>query len=94
MLLAADAYWLTIAVHDTHPRLPRIPAIPHDDGGRGLLMVMLLTEESGGRHTIEPTPEGGKHIVVHLPRPIVATDPLEPGGAAAERRIETHYPGR
>ncbi|MEV6985603.1 ATP-binding protein [Sphaerisporangium sp. NPDC051017] len=94
VLLAADAHWLTIAVHDTHPRLPRIPAAPNDDGGRGLLMVMLLTEEAGGRHTIEPTPEGGKHVVVHLPRPIVRADPREPGGVAADGRIKTHDAGR
>jgi serine/threonine-protein kinase RsbW len=67
--LAADRHWLTVAVHDTHPRLPRALATPHDGGGRGLRMVMLLTEEAGGRHTVEPTPTGGKHIVVHLPLP-------------------------
>ncbi|WP_220183007.1 ATP-binding protein [Sphaerisporangium album] len=66
--LAADARWVTVAVHDTHPRLPRALATPHDDGGRGLRMVMLLTEEAGGVHTVEPTAMGGKHIVVHLPR--------------------------
>ncbi|WP_214409507.1 ATP-binding protein [Sphaerisporangium fuscum] len=67
VMLAADAHWLTVAVHDTHPRLPRALATPYGDGGRGLRMVMLLTEEAGGRHTVEPTPGGGKHIVVHLP---------------------------
>ncbi|GAA3824667.1 hypothetical protein GCM10022226_51720 [Sphaerisporangium flaviroseum] len=67
VMLAADAHWLTVAVHDTHPRLPRALATPHDDGGRGLRMVMLLTEEAGGLHTVEPTACGGKHIVVHLP---------------------------
>ncbi|WP_248965552.1 ATP-binding protein [Sphaerisporangium perillae] len=67
--LAADVSWLTLAVHDSHPRLPRALATPYDDGGRGLRMVMLLTEEAGGRHTVEPTAGGGKHIVVHLPLP-------------------------
>lgn len=68
VMLAADARWLTVAVHDTHPRLPRALATSHDDGGRGLRMVMLLTEETGGQHTVEPTTGGGKHIVVHLSR--------------------------
>ncbi|GII65850.1 hypothetical protein Skr01_59350 [Sphaerisporangium krabiense] len=68
VMLAADRHWVTVAVHDTHPRLPRALASPRDDGGRGLRMVMLLAEEAGGRHSVEPTPGGGKHVVVHLPR--------------------------
>ncbi|MBB4703391.1 ATP-binding protein [Sphaerisporangium siamense] len=69
VMLAADRHWVTVAVHDTHPRLPRALASPRDDdGGRGLRMVMLLAEEAGGRHSVEPAPGGGKHVVVHLPR--------------------------
>ncbi|WP_203989394.1 ATP-binding protein [Sphaerisporangium rufum] len=67
VLLAADDWWLTVSVHDASPRLPRALTVPYGDGGRGLRMVMLLAEDAGGRHTVEPTLEGGKHIVVHLP---------------------------
>ncbi|MEU5609831.1 ATP-binding protein [Streptomyces sparsogenes] len=59
---------LRIGVTDSHPRWPkRLPAAPHQDSGRGLLIIRSLAAESGGEVSVIPTPEGGKTVWIALP---------------------------
>lgn len=59
---------LWIGVTDDHPRWPkRLPAAVQQDNGRGMVIVRLLTAESGGQVTVEPTAAGGKTVWITLP---------------------------
>jgi hypothetical protein len=67
--------WLRVAVEDCHPYRPRAldsdPLHEHT-GGRGLLLVKMITLESGGVCDVEQTGNGGKLIWVALPLPRLA----------------------
>jgi two-component sensor histidine kinase len=67
--------WLRIAVEDSHPYRPKaLDADPNQEhiGGRGLLLVKVITSESGGVCDIEQTGAGGKVIWAALPLPVVS----------------------
>ncbi|WP_314174484.1 ATP-binding protein [Streptomyces winkii] len=65
--------WLRIAVEDSHPYRPKA-LVNHPDqehiGGRGLLLVKMITSEAGGMCDIEQTGTGGKVIWAALPVPV------------------------
>lgn len=68
--LTEEAGDLVIAVHDRHPRMPRVLTQPHADhiGGRGLLLVQRLATEEGGATVMTPDLDGeGKTVTVRLP---------------------------
>jgi anti-sigma regulatory factor (Ser/Thr protein kinase) len=70
LTLTEEAGDLVIAVHDRHPRMPRVLAQPHADhiGGRGLLLVQRLAAEEGGATVMTPDLDGeGKTVTVRLP---------------------------
>lgn len=72
--------WLRIAVEDGHPYRPKaLDADPGQEhtGGRGLLLVKLITAEAGGVCDVEQTGTGGKVIWAALPLPVVSA-PLPP----------------
>jgi anti-sigma regulatory factor (Ser/Thr protein kinase) len=59
---------LEIGVTDSHPGRPRqLPAATQQDGGRGLLIIRCLADESGGEVFVTPTAEGGKTVWIALP---------------------------
>ncbi|WP_055551465.1 ATP-binding protein [Streptomyces sp. NBRC 110028] len=59
---------LEIGVTDSYPRRPqRLSADPHQDNGRGLVIIGCLAAESGGEVFVIPTAEGGKTVGVALP---------------------------
>jgi anti-sigma regulatory factor (Ser/Thr protein kinase) len=67
--------WLRVAVEDSHPYRPKALEIcPHheDTGGRGLLLVKLLTAEAGGVCDVEVTATGGKVVWAALPLPVTS----------------------
>jgi anti-sigma regulatory factor (Ser/Thr protein kinase) len=67
--------WLSIAVEDSHPYRPKaLDADPDQEhtGGRGLLLVTVITTESGGHCDIQQTGTGGKVIWAALPLPPVS----------------------
>ncbi|OEU92241.1 hypothetical protein DB35_07720 [Streptomyces abyssalis] len=67
--------WLRIAVEDSHPYRPKaLDADPDQEhtGGRGLLLVKMITAESGGVCDVEQTGTGGKVIWAALPLPVVS----------------------
>lgn len=62
--------WLTVAVEDSHPYRPKaLDADPEQQqtGGRGLLLVKMITMEAGGRCDVEQTGTGGKVIWAAFP---------------------------
>jgi len=64
--------WLRVAVEDSHPYRPKaLDADPDHEhiGGRGLLLVKMITAESGGLCDVEQTGTGGKVIWAALPLP-------------------------
>jgi two-component sensor histidine kinase len=64
--------WLRVAVEDSHPYRPKaLDAVPSQEhiGGRGLLLVKMITLEAGGRCDVEQTGAGGKVIWAALPVP-------------------------
>ncbi|WP_055486624.1 ATP-binding protein [Streptomyces sp. WMMB 322] len=66
--------WLRIAVEDSHPYRPKALDLDPDQehvGGRGLLLVKVITSESGGVCDVEQTGTGGKVIWAALPVPVV-----------------------
>jgi two-component sensor histidine kinase len=70
--------WLRVAVEDSHPYRPKaLAADPaHEQlGGRGLLLVKMITREAGGVCDVEQTGAGGKVVWAALPLPRL------PGGA-------------
>jgi anti-sigma regulatory factor (Ser/Thr protein kinase) len=76
--VAFDARWIRVAVQDGHPYRPRALQADHGrTGGRGLLLIQTITQESGGYCDVERTPDGGKVVWATLPR--VRTEPR--GGA-------------
>lgn len=72
--------WLRVAVEDSHPYRPGAldvdPGQEHT-GGRGLLLVKVITSETGGHYDIQQTGTGGKVIWAALPLPLVRA-PLPP----------------
>lgn len=65
--------WLRIAVEDSHPYRPKALAADPDQehiGGRGLLLVKVITSEAGGVCDVEQTGNGGKVIWAALPLPV------------------------
>ncbi|QPP05621.1 ATP-binding protein [Streptomyces bathyalis] len=67
--------WLRIAVEDSHPYRPKaLDADPDQEhiGGRGLLLVKVITSEAGGVCDVEQTGTGGKVIWAALPIPVVS----------------------
>jgi histidine kinase-like protein len=67
--------WLRIAVEDSHPYRPKaLDADPDQEhiGGRGLLLVKMITSGSGGLCDVEQTGTGGKVIWAALPLPVVS----------------------
>jgi anti-sigma regulatory factor (Ser/Thr protein kinase) len=63
---------LRVAVEDSHPYRPKaLDAAPDEEhiGGRGLLLVKMITAESGGHCDVEQTGTGGKVIWAELPLP-------------------------
>ncbi|QKW05306.1 sensor histidine kinase [Streptomyces sp. NA04227] len=66
---------LRIGVTDSHPGLPRRPALGEEftadgecqDNGRGMDIVRCLTALHGGELSVTPTPEGGKTVWTVLP---------------------------
>ncbi|WP_435836676.1 ATP-binding protein [Streptomyces albus] len=61
---------LTVAVEDDHPYRPKaLEAAPMDEstGGRGLLLVRVLTAEAGGVCDVTRTGTGGKVVWAALP---------------------------
>ncbi|MGH3324482.1 MAG: ATP-binding protein, partial [Streptomyces sp.] len=66
--------WLRVAVEDSHPYRPKaLDADPGQEhtGGRGLLLVKMITLEAGGVCDVEQTGAGGKVIWAALPLPVV-----------------------
>jgi two-component sensor histidine kinase len=59
---------LRLGVTDSHPSRPqRQSAGVQQDGGRGMMIVRHLAEESGGRLRITPTDDGGKTVWITIP---------------------------
>ncbi|MFI5753899.1 ATP-binding protein [Streptomyces sp. NPDC051569] len=67
-----DSEYLTVSVHDRHPRLPEPADVPHLDGsgGWGLRLIEALAAEAGGRTSVPRDADGlGKTVTVLLPLP-------------------------
>ncbi|PWK66714.1 serine/threonine-protein kinase RsbW [Streptomyces sp. CG 926] len=69
--VAAGGGWLRLEVADRGAGLPRLPAPrseidPESEGGRGLLMVQLMTAELGGELSVVAN-EFGKSVRVRVP---------------------------
>jgi two-component sensor histidine kinase len=77
--------WLRVAVEDSHPYRPKaLDAQPDQEhiGGRGLLLVKIITSESGGVCDVEQTGTGGKVVWAALPLPVGA-GPLPPAAVTS-----------
>lgn len=62
--------WLKVAVEDSHPYRPKaLDADPDQEqtGGRGLLLVKMITMEAGGLCDVEQTGTGGKIVWAAFP---------------------------
>ncbi|MBU7600665.1 ATP-binding protein [Streptomyces sp. P38-E01] len=71
--VALSRGWVKVAVEDSHPYRPKALAADPDQqhtGGRGLLLVKSVVDESGGVCDIEQTAAGGKIIWAALPLPL------------------------
>lgn len=67
--------WVRVAVEDNHPYRPRPLELEADQGrtgGRGLLLVRAIAEESGGSYDVDHTASGGKAVWAALPLPPAA----------------------
>ncbi|OEV03993.1 ATP-binding protein [Streptomyces oceani] len=70
--VALGATWVRVAVEDSHPYRPKaLEADPDQEhtGGRGLLLVKTISQESGGVCDVQQTASGGKIIWATLPLP-------------------------
>jgi signal transduction histidine kinase len=70
--------WVRVGVEDNHPYRPRPLELEADQdrtGGRGLLLVRAIAEESGGRYDVDHTPGGGKVVWAALPLAPAAPGP-------------------
>lgn len=66
--VAVGAEWVRVAVEDNHPYRPKALEADHArTGGRGLLLVKMITDEAGGTCDVAQTPTGGKVIWAALP---------------------------
>lgn len=66
MAIAAD--WVRVSVEDNHPYRPTALETDYaQTGGRGLLLVKVITAEAGGTCDVEHTASGGKIIWAALP---------------------------
>lgn len=64
--IAAD--WVRVSVEDNHPYRPTALETDYaQTGGRGLLLVKVITAEAGGTCDVEHTASGGKIIWAALP---------------------------
>lgn len=66
--------WLRVAVEDSHPYRPKAleaDPVQEQTGGRGLLLVKMLTSEAGGVCDVEQTCDGGKVVWAELPFPLI-----------------------
>ncbi|MFJ2022388.1 ATP-binding protein [Streptomyces sp. NPDC087897] len=64
--IAAD--WVRVSVEDNHPYRPTALETDYaQTGGRGLLLVKVITAEAGGTCDVEHTAGGGKIIWAALP---------------------------
>ncbi|WP_435240963.1 ATP-binding protein [Streptomyces cucumeris] len=60
--------WVRVAVEDNHPYRPvALAADQGGTGGRGLLLVQAITEETGGIYDVDHTADGGKAVWAALP---------------------------
>jgi signal transduction histidine kinase len=66
--VAVEAEWVRVSVEDNHPYRPTALEADHGrTGGRGLLLVREVAQESGGTVEVEHTASGGKVIWAALP---------------------------
>ncbi|MET9707391.1 ATP-binding protein [Streptomyces griseus] len=66
--VAVAADWVRVSVEDNHPYRPTALETDYaQTGGRGLLLVKVITEEAGGTCDVEHTAGGGKIIWAALP---------------------------
>ncbi|MER5973575.1 ATP-binding protein [Streptomyces sp. NPDC002055] len=66
--VAVGAGWVRVAVEDNHPYRPKaLHADQGGTGGRGLLLVQVITAEAGGVCDAERTAGGGKVVWAALP---------------------------
>ncbi|MGP3982356.1 ATP-binding protein [Streptomyces sp. KR80] len=66
--VSVGAGWVRVAVEDDHPYRPKaLVADQGQTGGRGLLLVKVITAEAGGVCDVEHTTSGGKVIWAALP---------------------------
>ncbi|MGR3933020.1 ATP-binding protein [Streptomyces sp. BRA346] len=90
--------WVRVAVEDNHPYRPRPLELEADQGrtgGRGLLLVQAIAEESGGRYDVDHTASGGKAVWAALPLTSAAPapDPVPGGGPLTSLRPPRSAPG-
>ncbi|MEU1802499.1 ATP-binding protein [Streptomyces sp. NPDC019937] len=95
--------WVRIAVEDNHPYRPRPLELEADQGrtgGRGLLLVRAIAEESGGTYDVDHTASGGKAVWAALPLTPAAPGPVSgsvsgpvPGGPLTSLRPPRSAPG-
>ncbi|MGW2328707.1 ATP-binding protein [Streptomyces sp. NPDC001700] len=87
--------WVRVAVEDNHPYRPRPLELETDQdrtGGRGLLLVRAIAEESGGRYDVDHTASGGKAVWATLPLNHTVPGPT-PGGGLTSLRPPRSAPG-
>ncbi|QLH25076.1 ATP-binding protein [Streptomyces sp. Rer75] len=88
--------WVRVAVEDNHPYRPRPLELEADQGrtgGRGLLLVQAIAEESGGRYDVDHTASGGKAVWAALPLTSAAPGPVPGGGPLTSLRPPRSAPG-
>ncbi|EFL22067.1 conserved hypothetical protein [Streptomyces himastatinicus ATCC 53653] len=86
--------WVRVAVEDNHPYRPRPLELEADQGrtgGRGLLLVQAIAEESGGRYDVDHTASGGKTVWAALP--LTSAAPVPDGGPLTSLRPPRSAPG-
>ncbi|WP_188302056.1 ATP-binding protein [Streptomyces sp. CBMA123] len=73
LLLAVTNTHVEVAVRDSHPGLFDLP--PHQGATGGLAAIADLARHLGGELTVQPDPDGGKTVLVHLPLTPPTTTP-------------------